>query len=466
MSFLPKFAGFQNHTEGKYLQYLSDGFLFGNLQYSSDQALTPFTKFEIVPDKDGKYWHIKCCYNDKYLASSNDHNRFVTPFVSKPSENESSSPCTLFNFIPGPTTGTYYLFDVLLQTYARRCTSSRIHPDVLTTRYRRDEKRHDDKLVVLVDFENIIRLPKYLSFKNNDKFLAAYTYRNSPYLQFNANDIGNPQVSHEIFNVGDGTVKIKNESTKKFWRRDPNWILADSNDQTKNDKNTLFWPVKIAKNKVALRNVANGRFVTRYTGDGKVDFLNASSETITKEAELEIVEPIISREIYNIRYRTMDAKIYDEQVLTMATEEAVNSSSKETVMAVSLKYLEEKSKTWESSLTVGVGIETSIKAGIPEILDAEIKVSYNFEANYTWGETISESREVTATYTVPVPPNTRMKVTLLATKAKCDIPFSYTQRDLLRNGRRVEIECDDGLYTGVYTFKFDYQNKPYPLHSK
>uniref|UniRef100_A0A0A0KD53 Aerolysin-like C-terminal domain-containing protein n=1 Tax=Cucumis sativus TaxID=3659 RepID=A0A0A0KD53_CUCSA len=276
MSFLPKFAGFQNHTEGKYLQYLSDGFLFGNLQYSSDQALTPFTKFEIVPDKD----------------------------------------------------------------------------------------------------------------------------------------------------------------------------------------------VKIAKNKVALRNVANGMICRRYSADSKVDCLNARADSIIKDAELEIVEPIISREIYNIRYRTMDAKIYDEQVLTMATEEAINSSSKETVMAVSLKYLEEKSKTWESSLTVGVGIETSIKAGIPEILDTEIKVSYNFEANYTWGETISESREVTATYTVPVPPNTRMKVTLLATKAKCDIPFSYTQRDLLRNGRRVEIECDDGLYTGVYTFKFDYQNKPYPLHSK
>ncbi|KAL4015295.1 hypothetical protein IC575_027539 [Cucumis melo] len=463
MSFLPKYAGFQNHAEGKYLQYIPDGHLRGNLQYSSDQALTPFTKFEIVPDKDGKYWHIKCCYNDKYLASSDDHNRFVTPFVSKPSENESSRPCTMFNIISGPTTGTYYLFDVSLQTYARRCTSSRIHPDVLTTRYRRDENRHDDKLVLLVDFENIIRLPKYLSFKNNDKFLAAHTYYDSPYLKFKADDIGNPLVSHEIFNVGDGTVRIKNESTNKFWRRDPNWILADSNDQTAHDKNTLFWPVKIAKDKVALRNVANGRFVTRYTGDGKVDFLNASSETITKQAELEIYEPVISRELCNFKYRTMDAKIYDEQVLTMATEEAVNTSSKETTMAISLRYLEESSKTWESSLTVGVGIEASIKAGIPLLLESEIKVSYNFEGSYKWGETISETKEVTSTYTVIVPPKTRMKVTLLATKAKCDIPFSYTQRDLLRNGRRVEIECDDGLYTGVYTFKFDYQNKSLPL---
>ncbi|KAL4015294.1 hypothetical protein IC575_027538 [Cucumis melo] len=372
----------------------------------------------------------------------------------------------MFNIMSGPTTGTYYLFDVSLQTYARRCTSSRIHPNVLTTRYRRDENRHDDKLVLLVDFENIIRLPKYLSFKNNDKFLAAHTYYNSPYLQFNATDIGNPLVSHEIFNVGDGTVRIKNESTKKFWRRDPNWILADSNDQTAHDKNTLFWPVKIAKDKVALRNVANGRFVTRYTGDGKVDFLNASSETITKQAELEICEPIVSRELCDFKYRTMDAKIYDEQVLTMATEEAVNTSSKETVMTVSLKYMEEKTRAWESSLTIGVGIEASIKAGIPEILEGEIKTTYSFEGNYTWGETIQETREVTATYSVPVPPNTRMKVTLLATKAKCDIPFSYTQRDLLRNGRRVETKYDDGIFKGVYTLKFDYQNKPYPLHSK
>ncbi|KGN46318.1 uncharacterized protein LOC101213914 [Cucumis sativus] len=463
MSFLPKYAGFQNHAERKYLEYVRDGFLKGKLKYSSDQALTPFTKFEIVPDKDGKYWHIKCCYNGKYLASTNDGNRFVAPFVSKPSENESSWPCTLFNIIPGPTIGTYYLFDVMIYTYACRCTDRRVHHDVLTTIYNLEEARDSDKLILLVDFENVIRLPKYVAFKNNDKLLASFSYNNSMYLQFNTDDIGNPWAAHEVFNVGDGTIRIKNDYTKKFWRRDPNWILADSNDQTKNNKNTLFWPVKIAKNKIALRNVANGMICRRYSADSKVDCLNARADSIIKDAELEIVELVISREIYNIRYRTMDAKIYDEQVLTMATEEAINSSSKETVMAVSLKYLEEKTRSWESSLTIGAVIEASIKAGIPEILESEIKVTYSFEGNYTWGETLQETREVTSTYTVTVPPNKKMKVSLLATKAKCDIPFSYTQRDLLQNGKKVEIDCDDGLYTGVYTIKFDYQNKTLPL---
>ena len=197
-------------------------------------------------------------------------------------------------------------------------------------------------------------------------------------------------MSQEVFNVGDGTIRIKNDSTKKFWRRDPNWIKADSNDQMGNDKNTLFWPVKIAKNKVALRNVANGMFCRKYSADGKLNFLNSSIDSITEDAILEIVEPIISRKIHNIRYQTMDQRIYDEQIVKMAMEEAVNTSSKETTMTVSLRYLEEKSKTWESSLTVGVGIEASIKAGIPEILEAEIKVSYSFEGSYTWGETITD----------------------------------------------------------------------------
>uniref|UniRef100_A0A0A0K970 Agglutinin domain-containing protein n=1 Tax=Cucumis sativus TaxID=3659 RepID=A0A0A0K970_CUCSA len=463
MSFLPKYVGFQNHTERKYLQYLTHGFFKGNLYFSSDQALTPFTKFEIEPDKNGKYWHIKCCYNNKYLASSNDYNRFVRPFVSKPSENDTSWPCTLFNIIQGPTVGTYYLFDVLLQTYACRCTSCKNHPNVLTTRYKQDEKHHGDKLLLLVDFENIIRLPKYVTFKNGDKFLAAYPYNYTTYLQFNAHDVGDPRVSQEVFNVGDGTIRIKNESTKMFWRRDPNWIKADSDDQTENDKNTLFWPIKIAKNKVALRNVANGMFCRNLSADGKSNFLNSNIDSITQDAELEIVDPIISREIYNIQYRTMDARKYDAQVLTMAAEEAINTSPKEAIMTVSLRYQEEKSKTWESSLTIGVGIETSIKAGVPSLFETEIKVNYTFEGSYKWGETIQESKEVTGTYTVIVPPNTKMKVTLLATKAKCDIPFSYTQRDLLRNGRKVERVCDDGLYTGVYTFNFNYQSKSLPL---
>ncbi|XP_038904200.1 uncharacterized protein LOC120090546 [Benincasa hispida] len=460
---IPRYAGFKNQSEGKYLQYLPEGHLKGNLQYSSNIVVSLLTKFALEPAKKSRYWHIRCCYNNKYLASSNDHNRLVTPSVSKPTEDESSHPCTLFNIVPGPTPGTYYLVDVLLQTYVCRCTTSKIHQNCLTTRYDVIEK-HSDKLHMFTDFENFIVLPKHVAFKgDNGLFLAAFWYNDWPYLQFNSDDIGSPWVGNEVFNVGDGTIRIKNDYFNKFWIRNPNWILADTDDTTANDKNTLFWPVKISKNKVALRSLGNDMYCRRYTADGKVDCLNSRVPSIIKEAEFEIVEPIISREIYNCKYRTMDARVYDETIVTMAIEEAVNGSTKEATMALSFKYTEERTKSWESVLSMSMNVKTSVTAGIPEIAQAGIEINLHFDASYTWGETISETKEVTETYTVTVPEKTRMKVTLLATKAKTDVPFSYTRRDVLRNGKRVTTECDDGLFVGANTYKVVYENKALPL---
>uniref|UniRef100_A0A0A0K975 Uncharacterized protein n=1 Tax=Cucumis sativus TaxID=3659 RepID=A0A0A0K975_CUCSA len=148
----------------------------------------------------------------------------------------------------------------------------------------------------------------------------------------------------------------------------------------------------------------------------------------------------------------------------MATKYASNGGMSEASMAVSLKYVVETSKCWESSIIAGWGAMVSIKAGIPEIAEFGIELNYNEERSHTWGQTITEyMREVMATYTLNVPPMTRRKVTLSATKAKCDVLFLYTQRDVLVDGRQVITDCDDGLYSEVNTYNFDYQNKPLPF---
>ncbi|XP_038875125.1 uncharacterized protein LOC120067657 [Benincasa hispida] len=461
---LPKYAAFKSEKAGKYLQYLHEGPIKGNLQYSSDNVANMFSKFTLEPSKTSNYVNIRCCYNNKFWASSNDDNHMITPSLSKPAENEFLSPCTLFRIVKAPAEGAYYLLDVLRQSYVCRCTTSKIHENCLTTRYG-NQDHYYDRSHILIDFETIVMLPKHVAFKCDiEKYLCNYWYENHEYLKFDSDDIGFSKVGHQVFNVGDGSIRIKCDHSNKFWVRQPNnWILANSTDTTTNNKDTLFWPVKVSKNVVALRNLGNNSFCKRFTHENKEHCLSAHSNTISREAQLEIVEPIISREIYNCKYRTMDARVYDEKVLNMATGEATNGATKETSMAVSLKYVVETSKCWESSVTAGWGVTTSIKAGIPEIAEAGIEINYNEEKSHTWGETITEMKEVMVTYTVSVPAKTRMKVTLLGTKAKCDVPFSYTRRDVQRDGKQVITDCDDGLYVGVNSYKFDYQNKPLPL---
>ncbi|KAI9070549.1 hypothetical protein K1719_047487 [Acacia pycnantha] len=86
------------------------------------------------------------------------------------------------------------------------------------------------------------------------------------YLQFASNDVGDDTtVGNEIFTTHDGSIRVKSDYFGKFWRRSPNWIQDDSNDTTNNNSDTLFWPVKVDNNVVALRNLGNNNFCKRLT---------------------------------------------------------------------------------------------------------------------------------------------------------------------------------------------------------
>lgn len=312
---LPKYGAFRNKIAGKFLQYIHEGSLKGYLQYSSDNAMSMFSKFTLEQSKTTNYFHIRCCYNNKYWASAKDGDHMVSPFVSKPSENEFSWPCTLFRFVQAPTEGTYYLFDVWRQSYVCRCTTSKSHEDCLTTRYG-NQDHYYDRTHILIDFETLIVLPKHIVIKGDLKqYLCTYWYEENEHLKFNSDDIGSSRAGHQVFSMGDGSIRIKCDHWNKFWvRQSNNWILAKSTDTTANNKDTVFWPIKISQNTVALRCLGNNKICKRLTAENKEHCLSANADTITREARLEITEPVISREMYNCNYRTMDSRVYDEQV--------------------------------------------------------------------------------------------------------------------------------------------------------
>ena len=53
-------------------------------------------------------------------------------------------------------------------------------------------------------------------------------------------------------------------------------------------------------------------FWKRLTTEGKTSCLNAAVSTISKEAPLEVGELVLSRNIYNVNFRLVDARIYDQ----------------------------------------------------------------------------------------------------------------------------------------------------------
>ena len=141
-----------------------------------------------------------------------------------------------------------------------------------------------------------------------------------------------------------------------------NWIFADSDDITANNKDTLFWPIKIDKNTIALRSARNNHFCKRLSTEGKISCLNAAESNWRGETRVEVQELVREREIYNVRYRMEDARISGEMPFLAGKAKLTNDTEQDNMMNVSISYQDEKSYSFSRGFSLTVGVKTNIRA--------------------------------------------------------------------------------------------------------
>lgn len=435
--------------------------MHGLLQFSGEEVVSPYVKFEVEPAKIGKgLVHIRCCYNNKYWVRWTDKNYWIVSAADHPEEDDSKWNCTLFKpIVVDGDLQNVRLLHVQLNQYCGLWWTNTHHNKCLFAGAKTPDQYPVTKIAVL-DWESFLIFPKHVAFKgDNGLFLSARWINGLPHHEFAIDDVGHPSVGYEIFTTHDGSIRVKSDYFGKFLaRRRYDWLLADVNEDDKTP-DSLFWPVKVDTNIVALKNLGNNFFCKRLTAEGKTNCLNAAVPTIAREARLEVVELVVSRQIYNVNFRLLDARIYNEKPISMTKGYAVNSSSQSNEAEVKLTYTETTSSTWNASVSLKLGVHTTIKTGIPFIAEGQIDISADLEGSYEWGKTREESKVIETVYKVTVPPNTKMTITLLATKGSCDVPFSYSQRDTLTNGMQVTRYLHDGIYTGINCFNFKYETK-------
>ncbi|KAK9090505.1 hypothetical protein Sjap_023682 [Stephania japonica] len=95
--------------------------------------------------------------------------------------------------------------------------------------------------------------------------------------------IGYPTGQHEVFYADDGRIRLKSCYFHKFWENGRSWIWAMNDNSNSKDPITLFWPVK----------EEDRRLCSSLSTDGKTDCLNASVDTITKNAMFEVEETVV-----------------------------------------------------------------------------------------------------------------------------------------------------------------------------
>ncbi|KAK9109361.1 hypothetical protein Sjap_017421 [Stephania japonica] len=303
----------------------------------------------------------------------------------------------------------------------------------------------------VLEWNKFVIFPKYVAFKgDNDCYLSAKTIEEKPYLQFASKGVADPTVGQEVFLNRDGTIRIKSNHFGKFWRCSVNWIWCDASDAQSHHKDCLFQPVKLDGNVVALRNLGNNNYCQRLTTEGKTDCLNTAVRNIYNEARLEIGELVFSRKIHNLEFRVDKAKVDIEQVILAMSNKVENvPEGRDAKSEVKMTYEVQKSSTWKASASLSLGVTTTFETSIPLVTSGKIEISTQLTKSYEWGKTKASSVKVEASTEVIVPPKSKRRVIVVATKGLCNLPFSYYQTDLLTNGRYVNVQKHDGMYTGV-----------------
>ncbi|KAH6756793.1 hypothetical protein C2S53_008060 [Perilla frutescens var. hirtella] len=454
---LPRFIVLKQYDLNAYLSFSDKVEDLGFAVLTGDSVFNTMVKIEVEPSKTGnnKFVHLRFCHSNKYLQRK-DEDGLIIAQSNQPEEDTSKSSCTLFEpTILDTDQGLFHLGHV---HSGGRVETRGIYLSV-------NENPGDDPNYYYYDaffyrdWDTFVKLPERVAFKgDNSSYLKAYWYNSLPYLRFASGDPNNEESVHEFQLMSDGHVRIKSNHFGKFLRFGHDWIWADSGDSEGNDTNTLFWPVKYDDNTIALRSAGNNNFCRRLTADGKTDCLNASAATIINEAKLQVQELVIDRKIYNVRYRMEDARIFDEKPFAAGTTNAINRAEGESSIAVAVEYEDQRSYSFSRSMSITAGVTATIEADVLGIVDGSIEFSFEVTGAFEWANTETVTKSVTATGTVPVPGRSVSVVSYVGTVGTCNVPFSYTQQDKSStDGRVVENEEIDGVYTGVNCYNFSFE---------
>ncbi|KAK8682439.1 hypothetical protein V6N13_054827 [Hibiscus sabdariffa] len=458
---VPRFFTLGFNPKGYYLSFLRDGGeMDGCIRFVGTNVESPYTKFEAEAAKADGLFHIRSCQNNRYWERNKHPEKYwITATALKKEEDQTKPSCTLFKLVSvDAAMKTVRMVHVQSGNYLCLWRTSQPETDccVLASYDVYDHQGCDT--FQLIDWSSFLILPKYVALKgNNGKYLCLRHYDSDrPYMQFATDDIGDSTVPLEIFVIDDGSVRIKPTCTDKFWRRSPNWIWADSDDTSSNNKDTLFRPVKVDNKTIGLINLGNNYFCKRLTTEGKESCLNADVPSLTQEAQLTVEEPVLSRDIYDVKYNLDYSRVYDESVIVVTRNSASNYNQESSTLDVKLSYTDTKTSTWKTTFSLKLGAKATMDFSLPLIFEGKIEVSGEVQSGIEWGETKTSTIVVEVVHKVVVPAMTKVTVNLVATKGTCDVPFTYMQRDTLYDGSTHTSEIEGGTYTGSNYYNINF----------
>ncbi|KAL6337935.1 hypothetical protein AAG906_005400 [Vitis piasezkii] len=250
---------------------------------------------------------------------------------------------------------------------------------------------------------------------DNGYYLRTRAIEGHPYLEFASSDIGDPTVGNEVFTTHDGSVLIKSDSGGAAL--------------TGYGLTQMILPT-----------------TTRILCFGPLELTKMWSLSATLVTTISVIDSVLrARLAVSMSGSPQFPGRHAWRVIVMTIGDAINMTQEPHTQQVKLSYTETKSRTWNGSVSLKLGVQITIESGIPFIADGKLEISFEFS--------------VETEYNVTVPEMTRVTVSMIETQGSCDVPFYYSQRDTLTNGKNAIYNMDDGVYNGVNCFNVKYQTK-------
>jgi hypothetical protein len=229
----------------------------------------------------------------------------------------------------------------------------------------------------VIDLEGQMLLPKHVCFKgDNGKYLMVFI----SFLQFLSDDIGDPLVRNIIETNSDGTIRIRSVPTGTFWTRAMRSnAIAPVPIGNASDADSVFRALLLERGgKCALQNLGNNNFCNRESIS-----IYAVVPTITREAQLELHETVVSRRIYSVEYRLDDVNISGLKPRDHFIKTIDNTTDRPQKSKIAIGYDVTTETRWDSSVSLKLVVTTTIKAGVPLLTEASVEISYEFSGSYS-----------------------------------------------------------------------------------
>jgi len=129
-------------------------------------------------------------------------------------------------------------------------------------------------------------------------------------------------------------------------------------------------------------------------------------------------------EVYDVVYKIDQAKIFDTQPKSLATQSMSNNSNDSQTMNVQISEQYQTKSSWSQKDGVKVGVKVGFKAGIPLLGDSSVEVSTEYSHEWTSGTEETKTQTFTATLPMVVPAKSRCSSRVTFHESKMDIPWS------------------------------------------